>query len=145
MTDIPTVDINAPLKSEINEAGAEYKGGVTPKNKFLYILGILCFVVITIFSAGIFLFYQNNFKGKSENKQVVVIESQVTPQQAETSTFDKTNITFEILNGSGVTGAAKKAADTVSGLGYKVLRTGNSEDTTSNKLYLKDQTKEFAD
>ena len=34
---------------------------------------------------------------------------------------------FEVLNGSGVTGLAKKVADKINGLGYSVVKTGNAD------------------
>lgn len=45
----------------------------------------------------------------------------------KTSGLDRKNLTIEILNGSGTPGVAKKASDILTGLGYKVVSTGNAD------------------
>ena len=46
-----------------------------------------------------------------------------TPQ----AVIDRSEWSFEILNGSGVTGAAKKLAEEIQTLGYSVVKTGNAD------------------
>src|SRR3972149_3720829 len=97
---VPEVDINAPLKAPL-EHSTEYEPGVTPKNKLLYILGIISFLGISLLAVSILVFYLTAFKGKAEEKKVAVVEQAV---QEEQEAFDRGKITFEVLNGSGVTG-----------------------------------------
>jgi len=54
-----------------------------------------------------------------------------TPAPTSTSTslsvLNRSDWSLEILNGSGVTGAAKKISDKVRTLGYPVVKTGNAD------------------
>lgn len=45
-------------------------------------------------------------------------------------------ITLEILNGSGVAGAAAETADIFEELGYEILEIGNADETIGNQLYV---------
>ena len=45
------------------------------------------------------------------------------------SGLDRSKLSIHILNGSGVTGAAKKASDLLEGLGYNVIQIGNAENS----------------
>ncbi|OGH12229.1 MAG: hypothetical protein A2776_01770 [Candidatus Levybacteria bacterium RIFCSPHIGHO2_01_FULL_40_10] len=47
----------------------------------------------------------------------------------KTSGLDRSQLSIHILNGSGVSGAAKKASDLLEGLGYNVVQIGNAEKT----------------
>lgn len=138
---VPQVDINAPLKAPIEESTV-YETAVTPKNRFLYILGLTGFVGISLLACSILIFYLTGFKGKAEYKGVIKVESKTSETQK--SSFDRASVTFEVLNGSGVVGAAKKTADRVQGLGYRVIGMGNAEATKGNKLYLKNSATEFS-
>lgn len=131
--DVPYVDIEAPLAVSMNESTV-YETGITPKNKFLYILGSFGFFAI-IFLTGIALyFYLNYFKVKMEDKSVIATENKII--QEEQIQLDKSSIYFEILNGSGVAGEARKVGNSIEEVGYKVVSTGNTTRTKGNKLYL---------
>lgn len=56
----------------------------------------------------------------------------VTPRPSsnpvdKTTGLDRSSLSVQILNGSGVAGAAKKASDFLSGLGYSIASTGNAD------------------
>lgn len=58
----------------------------------------------------------------------------VTPTPKSTSSsidkatgLDRSKLTIEVLNGSGIGGAAKKASDALTALGYNVISSGNAE------------------
>ena len=140
---VPKVDIDAPLAAQI-EKSTEYEGGVTPKNRFLYVLGIFSFIGICLLVGATAYFYLTQFRGKGEEKRVKMVEEQGQIQE-ETKSFERSGITFEVLNGSGVAGAAKKVAEKIEDLGYKVLKTGNTEETSGNKLYLRADIADFSD
>ncbi|HSW47509.1 MAG TPA: LytR C-terminal domain-containing protein [Candidatus Saccharimonadales bacterium] len=54
--------------------------------------------------------------------------AKLTPTPTGTSTkLDRSKLSIEVLNGSGVVGAGKKIADYLSGLGYKIASTGNAD------------------
>lgn len=46
---------------------------------------------------------------------------------SQSSTLDRSKLTVEVQNGSGVVGAAKKAADTLEALGYVINSIGNAD------------------
>lgn len=57
-------------------------------------------------------------------------ETSPTPTVKPTATPTKKptkNLTIKVLNGSGVTGAAKLASDYLTGLGYEITSTGNAD------------------
>lgn len=54
----------------------------------------------------------------------------------KTSGLDRSKLSIEVLNGSGVTGAAKKAADTLKELGYNIASTDNADSDTYDKTVI---------
>jgi len=52
----------------------------------------------------------------------------VTPT-GTSSNLNRANLKISVLNGSGVTGAAKEASDVLKKLGYDVVSTGNADNT----------------
>ena len=60
--------------------------------------------------------------------------------------LDRSKIAFEVLNGSGVKGAAAAAAQKLSERGYAVVQIGNaSSKVNKTELYLLDSVGEFRD
>lgn len=70
-----------------------------------------------------------------------------TPSFTPAVKLERSGVSFEVLNGSGVTGAAKKLADQLKELGYEVLKTANADkDTyTQNQIYIKAELKGTVD
>lgn len=62
--------------------------------------------------------------------------SSPTPTPSPSPTVNPADWTFEVLNGSGVTGAAAKAAEVLKGRGYKVQNVGNAEEQNYEKTQL---------
>lgn len=58
----------------------------------------------------------------SESQSAAVLPSAV-PLQA----FDRSKWKLEVLNGSGVSGLAKRISEKLTGLGYSVVKTGNAD------------------
>ena len=66
----------------------------------------------------------------------------IQEEPTETSSpaeLKREEITLEILNGSGVSGAASEKAKVFEDLGYKIIKTGNAEATTGSRLYVKSE------
>lgn len=108
-------DLNIPSKS---------KSGKKPV--------ILVIILILLLIVGFLL-----FKNKSSIKKMVMGAPAPTPAPTETPTPSPTpqalirsDWSFEILNGSGVTGQAKKIADQIKNLGYSVIKKGNADKQT---------------
>lgn len=56
-----------------------------------------------------------------------------------TTGLDRAKLTVAVQNGSGITGAAKKAADTLTGLGYTLGTVGNADNSnyTQTEIHVK--------
>ncbi len=90
---------------------------------------ILIIILLLILAVGGFML----FKNKSSIKKLV---ARPTPTPAPTATpapteapkiLERSQWSLEVLNGSGVTGLAKKVGDKLQGLGYPVVKTGNAD------------------
>jgi hypothetical protein len=65
---------------------------------------------------------------KTEQKEnAATTPTPTTAKTTETGTSKREDLSIQILNGSGVKGAAKVAADYMEGLGYKITETGNAD------------------
>lgn len=99
-------------------------------NKQLFLLGgsFFIFTIITTTIMGIFILNTSN-GGKPKEEPFAVPTEAPAPKSASASTINKKEITFEVLNGSGEAGKAKKTADAIEDLGYTVDGTGNASET----------------
>ncbi|OGE27997.1 hypothetical protein A2867_03645 [Candidatus Daviesbacteria bacterium RIFCSPHIGHO2_01_FULL_40_11] len=85
-------------------------------------------ILIVLLSAG--FFFRSQIKGLVSGGGVksTPSPSASTPEPSPTpSPLVRSDWSFEILNGSGVTGAAKKLADEMQALGYPVIKVGNAD------------------
>ena len=64
----------------------------------------------------------------SETTPTITVKPATNPVDKSTG-LDRSTLIIEVQNGSGVTGAAAKAADTLKNLGYKISSTGNADNT----------------
>lgn len=125
--EVPDIDINSPLEIEKRDQDDSLPQ-IEKMNKKLFLLGgvvfLLTIVVTTII--GLFIFNTSTtskVEDVEETKEQAVIPS---PTPAE---LDRAIWTFEVLNGSGEPGKAKKTADAIEAIGYTVDRTGNAKDS----------------
>jgi hypothetical protein len=95
------------------------------KNKIIFLSGVIFTSFIISLSVIIFILSgTGNFKSTDIKKPTIT--EILTPSPTNTPTFIRSDVTFEVLNGSGVKGAAKNAAIKLEALGYRVINTGNS-------------------
>jgi hypothetical protein len=127
---VPEVDKDAPLKIEEQPVEEE----MTKPNTKLFIVGIVILIITVIISVSILVLSLRTKPSKETTEEATVIPEEV--QTEEEPTLDRAGITFEVLNGSGITGLAKKGADKLEALGYKIGTTGNADEVTENELYL---------
>lgn len=102
----------------------------------LIIVAITASLVVFI-SIGIILF--NNYRNSSVSQETSEEETitEIPQETLPPSTLVKSAVTFEVLNASSVAGLARKEADKIEALGYKIGKVGNySGDVTQNELYL---------
>lgn len=78
-----------------------------------------------------------------ETSKTKEIQTAPPKEEAPAIVFDKTKFTLEILNGSGVAGAAKKIADKLSALGYEIIKVGNADVVEKTQVYLSSEMESF--
>ncbi len=118
---------------------AESKAG---GNKLFWII-IAIFAVLGVAAGGIGIYLQN--KSKPTLLASPAPEVSPLPSSSPEVQLNRKDLQIQVLNGSGVVGAAKKAQDYLEGLGYKVAAVGNasSSDYTTTQISLKDSKKDF--
>lgn len=133
-SDVPAVDMNAPLKSDGSEENDDLPD-IEKSNKKLFVLGASVFIATIIITCVAGFFFLNGMSGQ---KKAVEPKEEKTAVATPTPTvaIKREEWTFEVLNGSGVAGAAAKASDKLTTLGYKVVKTGNADDATGNTLFV---------
>lgn len=129
-----TVTENQPEKSEkqesepikrsftVNEDNPsmyeQRSSGKKPGKKILIIIVVL----ILLLTGGYFV-----VRRTIQPAPVTTPASVPTPVPTSRPVLNRSDWSLEILNGSGVTGAAKKIADKIQALGYPVTKTGNAD------------------
>lgn len=141
------------FQSPVNQFN--YSSPETPKKpkKFIYFLIFLAILVVFFFTKDLF------FGSSKEEEQVKITptpteyqfptdtpapsispaeeaeDEDVTPTTKAVNPIDsatgldRSKLTIEIQNGSGVTGAAAKASDALKGFGYKISSVGNADNS----------------
>ena len=119
-----------------------------------YITVVVIIVVIVLILLGVFKFASNSGSKKIEitptPTQEVLPTDTPTPEVSETpsptqkptatpkpsvnpidksSGLDRSKLSIHVLNGTSITGAAKKASDFLEGLGYNVVQIGNADNS----------------
>lgn len=88
------------------------------------------------------------FKGEEEEK---ITEEAPSPTPTSTplsqTTLKRSEWNLEVLNGSGVSGLAKKIAEELESLGYKVIKVGNADksDYEKTQIFIRDNLKDQVD
>lgn len=107
-------------------------------------------VIIVIVLASTWVI-KSFFGGSPESKTKTESQPIQTPIPTPSPTLavklERSEWSFEVLNGSGVSGAAKKLADQLKSLGYQVVKAANADkDTyTQNQIYVKAELKDKVD
>lgn len=129
--------------SEINSESFE-------KTNYLWII-IPTALLIGALVGGLITYFSGISKLNPESTPTPVVTIQPTiqptPTASPSSTLKKDVLKIQILNGSGVSGAASKAKTLLEGLGYKEIDTGNANmsDLAQTEIAIKDTKKEYLD
>lgn len=102
---------------------------IEKKNRTLFWIGSLGVVVILL-ASGFFLYQFLRQSPKQETVSPVEEEEVEQVEESPQPTFSRADWSLEVLNGTGVTGAAKKVADKLKELGYQVVKVGNADKDT---------------
>lgn len=123
--------------SDLSEASNEGK-------KRLFIIGAVTFGVVALIVVGLFLTQRKNVTGPTPTPEPT---STPAPTVTPKPSFDRSEWSLEVLNGTGVTGAAKKLADKLVELGYKIVKTGNADrsDYEASQLFVAKDMKDKQD
>ncbi|MDO8269230.1 MAG: LytR C-terminal domain-containing protein [Candidatus Levybacteria bacterium] len=123
---IPDVDPNAPLEFE-NITQEEKLPQIEKSNKKLFFLGGAVFLLTILITNIVGLIIINT--SNSSKEQLVEEKTQLEEVGSPTPVveIDKSAWTFEVLNGSGEAGKAKKTADAIESMGYTIDNTGNAD------------------
>lgn len=104
---------------------------VDAKNHVVFAFGITAAVAIIIGAIVVFVVYLGSSKKPEEG-----VVQKTTPTASPTPSFLRSSVTFEVINASGVSGAATKAKDALEQIGYSVLSIGNGKKQASSSLQL---------
>lgn len=109
---------------------------VNVNTKFSKKTVILVIIVLLILIGGGFTV----FKSRTSLKKLVSTPtptpspvSTPVPTEAPKKTLNKSDWSFEVLNGSGESGLAKKIGDKIKELGYMVVKVGNADNQSLQK------------
>lgn len=126
-------------------------------NRKLFFLGGVVFLltILVTFIAGVFILHPF----ENGEKKSTPVEEEIVPSPTPTTTvINKKDWKFEVLNGSGEAGKAKKTAESIESMGYIVEGTGNADrsdytgvtisfaeevDESVREIIVKDLEKEF--
>lgn len=128
-----------------NEFTPQYEPQNKSSKKIIYIAGL---GIIVLLVAGFLILNRNVSK---QEKTKVTPDQTSTPTPAPTpspqSTLIRSEWSLEVLNGTGVTGAAKKVADKLKELGYQIVKTGNADrdDYLNSQILVKENLMDKAD
>lgn len=115
------------------------------RKKLITAAVIIVIVLVSIWVIKSFLGGSPESKIKTESQP---IQTPIpTPSPTPTVKLIRSEWSFEVLNGSGVSGAAKKLADQLKSLGYQVIKVANADkDTyTQNQIFVRANLKDKID
>lgn len=154
--EIPSANPDASLENERIISENELPQ-IEKLNRKLFLLGGVVFLLTIVSTSAIGFLIINNPKETKEELLQKVVQEEIAPTPTIIE-IDKSEWTFEVLNGSGEGGKAKKTADAIESLGYKISNTGNTDrkdyvgvivsfiaeiENSTKEIILKDLKKEF--
>lgn len=123
----------SPLEEDSIVAGEPLFEPEEKSKKKLYIIVAIIIIGLATVSVWIFMNFNKN-KGAAEKKPETTQQQTSAPVVTEVKesegTFDRSQISLEVLNGSGIAGAAKKVADSLSALEYQIVKVGNAQENS---------------
>lgn len=127
-------NLSGPVKKDASaEPKYNFSYNMPNKKSNKTTLVLACILLMILLALG--FFFRSKITGLFGSNATVPTPS---PSAYETSSPSPSSLvrsdwTFEVLNGSGVSGVAKKVAEELQKLGYLVLKTGNADKQTYAK------------
>lgn len=106
----------------------DYQSTVKKSGKKKLVLVVILIILVTL-SVVFFLMQRKNLSGPEKTPEPTVTPT-FSPSPTPKPALLRSDWSFEVLNGSGVTGRAKKVAEGLVALGYSVVKTGNADKDT---------------
>lgn len=111
------------IKTQVNQPN--YNLSLEPKRSYSKIfIGILLILVLAAIGGGIYYVLGRGTAKQESVSQMPVSTLEPTPTP---ETLNRSEWSFEVLNGSGVIGEARRIAEALRNLGYQVVRVGNAD------------------
>lgn len=126
---VPDISKDAPLKAESVDDDSDDTPKLEKKNKKIFIIGVLLAGVLLLSTVALGFYF---FGGQDtvEETAVEVEEAEEEPAPTlEITELVREDWTIEVLNGSGVAGAAGELQEKLEDLGYEVLEVGNADNS----------------
>lgn len=133
-------------ESVVDENPLEIEVPVEKGNKKLVRAGLI--VLLFIFGVTGWVFYFTNRYSQKTAQEEITLEEGITEEPTANpaaTQLEREEITLEILNGSGVAGAAGDAAEVFEALGYEDVEIGNADETEGNELYVSSDIEDLID
>jgi len=123
------------------EFGLSEKKSNKGKNAILF---IVVFLLVAIISALFYFFATGTLKFEPKEEEVVTSPTETPTPSPTPVEFDRADITVEVLNGSGVGGAAGAMESFLEELGYENIEVGNADNSDYENITIQVK-KEFED
>ncbi|RLC30114.1 hypothetical protein DRH13_04820 [Candidatus Woesebacteria bacterium] len=139
-------DLSSETETTLSERPLEEEVPLEKTNRKLFMAGLI--VVLFIFGVTGWVFYLTNRYAEETTQEEITLEEGTTEEPTATpapTQLEREEITLEILNGSGVAGAAGDAAEVFEALGYEDVEIGNADETEGNELYVSSDVEDLID
>jgi hypothetical protein len=130
-------ELSSKTETTLSEKSLEEEVPLEKTNSKLFTAGLI--VVLFVFGITGWVFYLTNRYVEKTTQEEITLEEEITEEPTAIPTLtqlQREEITLEILNGSGVAGAAGDAAEVFEILGYEVVEIGNADNIEGNELYV---------
>ena len=134
VSEISAIPDVASTEENIEEAfaGETSDESAKKRNFFVFFVGVGAGIALSVATVVVFVIYLRSPKVPT----VATSEVETTPAPTPTPFFVRSEITFEVLNASGVSGAAADAGDKLTDAGYTVISLGNAQKQATSELFL---------
>lgn len=129
----------SPERHTFVEDPSEPDSQIENVNRKLFFLGGFVFLLTVVVATLVGFYILNNSKQHELVKTNEVQEEAEAKPTPTVVAINKEEWTFEVLNGSGIKGAAAEAQDKIEALGYTVESIGNASELESTQVYISDE------
>lgn len=122
----PVTNLEEILDTDTKDSAAD------AKNRVVFTIGIIATLAIIAGAVVVFMMYLGSSKTPREVEHPAMVSPTPTPSPA----FTRSQLSFEVINSSGVPGAATKGATALTQAGYTVVSVGNGKKQATSSVLL---------